>query len=157
MTKLATHPPINDLYETDFHAWTQEQARLLRERRWDDLDLENLIDEVGRRGVFGEAGDSEPDDEPARTPSQVEVPARPPWTKLGRDDRGAARPTRRHRQDKPELGGYLHAQVEQRYLSGRLLAAKETGIAFGLFPEACPFSPQQALDPDFLPEDRNME
>jgi len=57
----------------------------------------------------------------------------------------------------PSLGGYLHAQVEQRYLSGRLLAAKETGIAFGLFPEACPFSPQQALDPDFLPEDRNME
>ena len=25
-----TAPPRNDLYETDFYEWTQEQARLLR-------------------------------------------------------------------------------------------------------------------------------
>src|SRR5437868_10367309 len=36
----------NDLYEADFYEWTQQQARLLRERRWDDLDLDNLVDEV---------------------------------------------------------------------------------------------------------------
>ena len=46
MSDTATKPPPNDLYEADFYAWTQEQARLLRERRWDDLDLENLVDEV---------------------------------------------------------------------------------------------------------------
>src|SRR3982750_3295215 len=46
MSKVATKPPANDLYESDFYAWTQEQARLLRERRWNDLDLENLVDEV---------------------------------------------------------------------------------------------------------------
>src|SRR3954471_24657596 len=46
MSDTATKPPPNDLYEADFYAWTQEQARLLRERRWNDLDLENLIDEV---------------------------------------------------------------------------------------------------------------
>src|ERR1700682_4982184 len=38
--------PSNTLYETDFYAWTQEQAQLLRERRWSDLDLDNLVDEV---------------------------------------------------------------------------------------------------------------
>ena len=36
----------DDLYKTDFYVWTQEQARLLRERRFDDLDLDNLVDEV---------------------------------------------------------------------------------------------------------------
>ncbi len=43
MSKVATK---NDLYEADFYAWTQLQAELLRERRWDDLDLENLVEEV---------------------------------------------------------------------------------------------------------------
>src|SRR2546428_13059372 len=46
MSDTKTKAPPNTLYETDFFAWTQEQARLLRERRWDDLDLENLVDEV---------------------------------------------------------------------------------------------------------------
>jgi Domain of unknown function DUF29 len=46
MSKVAAKRPPNELYETDFYAWTQEQARLLRERRWDDLDLVNLVDEV---------------------------------------------------------------------------------------------------------------
>ena len=36
----------NSLYERDFYEWSQEQARLLREKRWDDLDLENLVEEV---------------------------------------------------------------------------------------------------------------
>jgi hypothetical protein len=37
------------------------------------------------------------------------------------------------------------------------LAAKETGIAFGLFPEECPFTPEQVLDLEFFPEDRSIE
>ena len=45
MSSASLKPPPNTLYETDFYAWTQEQARLLRERRWDDLDLETLIGE----------------------------------------------------------------------------------------------------------------
>jgi len=34
------------LYETDFVKWAEEQAALLTERRFDLLDLENLIEEV---------------------------------------------------------------------------------------------------------------
>src|SRR5215472_3881568 len=41
-----TKTRANSLYERDFFTWTQEQARLLRERRFDDLDLDNLVDEV---------------------------------------------------------------------------------------------------------------
>jgi Domain of unknown function DUF29 len=46
VSKIAAKPPANELYEADFYARTQEQARLLRERRWDVLDLANLVDEV---------------------------------------------------------------------------------------------------------------
>ena len=33
-------------YADDYAAWVEHQARLLRERRTDELDFENLIDEV---------------------------------------------------------------------------------------------------------------
>src|SRR5215211_6227377 len=46
MSDVATKPAANALYDSDFYAWTQQQARLLRERRWNDLDLDNLVDEV---------------------------------------------------------------------------------------------------------------
>ncbi|CUI06412.1 DUF29 domain-containing protein [Massilia sp. P8910] len=34
------------LYEMDVLAWSIEQARLLRERRWSALDIENLAEEI---------------------------------------------------------------------------------------------------------------
>lgn len=34
------------LYEQDFYVWTERQAELLRARRFEALDLENLIEEV---------------------------------------------------------------------------------------------------------------
>lgn len=46
MTKIAGKPPANPLYEKDFHDWAMEQAVLLRAKRWQDLDLENLAEEV---------------------------------------------------------------------------------------------------------------
>jgi hypothetical protein len=38
--------PRSDLYEQDFYVWTERQAALLRARRFDELDLDNLIEEV---------------------------------------------------------------------------------------------------------------
>ena len=39
-------PTAKDLYEEDFYVWTQNQAELLRAKRFDELDLANLIEEV---------------------------------------------------------------------------------------------------------------
>jgi hypothetical protein len=39
-----------DLYDEDFYVWAGSQAQLLRERRFDELDLEHLIDEVDDLG-----------------------------------------------------------------------------------------------------------
>ena len=38
--------PQVDLYDADLFLWTEEQARLLREKRFDELDLSNLVEEV---------------------------------------------------------------------------------------------------------------
>ena len=43
-------PKTKDLYEEDFYVWTEAQAALLRERRFEALDLANLIEEVEALG-----------------------------------------------------------------------------------------------------------
>jgi hypothetical protein len=40
------HQPGGSLYETDLYAWSLEQARLLKERRFDEIDVENVADEI---------------------------------------------------------------------------------------------------------------
>jgi hypothetical protein len=37
-------------YEADFSAWAGEQSRALAERRFNDLDLEHLVEEVEELG-----------------------------------------------------------------------------------------------------------
>ena len=39
-----------NLYDDDFYVWTEAQAALLRERRFEALDLANLIEEVEALG-----------------------------------------------------------------------------------------------------------
>jgi Domain of unknown function DUF29 len=43
-------PETKSLYDQDFYVWTEVQAELLRRRRFDELDLDNLIDEVAGLG-----------------------------------------------------------------------------------------------------------
>jgi hypothetical protein len=157
MSKVATKPPANDLYEADFYAWTQEQARLLRERRFDDLDLENLVDEVESVGRN--------DERQIESRLEVLMAHLLKW-KFQPGGRGNGWIStifeQRNRliglvEDSPSLSVFQRQEVFDSYGAARLLAAKETGIAFGLFPEECPFTPEQVLDLDFFPEDREIE
>jgi hypothetical protein len=52
---MATKTPARaastrSLYEADFHRWSQEQARALHERRWADVDWENVAEEIESLG-----------------------------------------------------------------------------------------------------------
>ena len=47
-TQVRSKP--NVLYDEDFYAWSREQAGLLRDGRFADLDLEHLIEEVDDLG-----------------------------------------------------------------------------------------------------------
>lgn len=44
---LAADP---DAYATDVHAWTKAQAALLRARRFEAIDLDNIIEEIESLG-----------------------------------------------------------------------------------------------------------
>jgi hypothetical protein len=147
----------NTLYETDFYEWTQEQARLLRERRFDDLDLENLVDEVES------VGSSEKRE--IRNRLTVLLAHLLKWKfqpgLRGKSWRRTINEQRRMLQEivktSPSLRRYLQSQAREMYMSGCLAASEETGIALGAFPEQTPFSPDEVMGSDFYPEDPSFE
>jgi hypothetical protein len=49
-TRVKPPPPPMPLYKQDFYAWSKAQAELLRGRRFSELDLEHLIEEVDDLG-----------------------------------------------------------------------------------------------------------
>jgi hypothetical protein len=157
MSDTETKPRPNSLYESDFFTWTQEQARLLRERRFDDLDLDNLVDEVAS------VGSSEKREIRNRLVILIAHLLKWKFQPGGRGSswRGTIVEQRQQILDilstSPSLVNYQQGQVARMHLSARLLAAKETGIAFGVFPEECPFDTREVLDLEFYPEDREFE
>ena len=41
---------MNNLYDIDFNLWSKKQAQLLREGKFNELDLEHLVEEVEELG-----------------------------------------------------------------------------------------------------------
>jgi hypothetical protein len=49
-TELNADTATAGLYESDFYAWTQEQAKLLHKGAWECLDIPNLVEEIESLG-----------------------------------------------------------------------------------------------------------
>jgi hypothetical protein len=140
------------LYERDFCLWVEEQARLLKEGRLEQLDLVNLIDEIEDLGVH----------EKRAVQSNLVVvlkhllkyqfqPRRRSRSWLS----SIAEHRRRLRNDlatSPSLRPYARERFEECYQDGRQQALIETGLAPDALPSAPPYTLEQTLDPDFLPD-----
>ena len=152
MADTETKAPPNTLYEVDFYAWTQEQAQLLRERRFNDLDLDNLVDEVES------VGSSEKRE--IRSRLKVLLTHLLKW-KFQPGLRGNSWRRTIHEQreniadiveSSPSLRSYLLKAAHAAYVGATVAASEETGLAIGIFPEENPFSSEEMFDPEFLPE-----
>ena len=149
-------PPADDLYETDFYLWTQAQAALLRARRFAELDLAHLVEEVES------VGGSEKRE--IRNRLSVLIGHLLKWTyQPGNRSSGWVGTITEQRQQvndilemSPSLRGYPDQVFARAHLSGRVLAAKDTGIDFALFPAEPSFTVEQALDIDFLPAEPGL-
>jgi hypothetical protein len=140
-------------YENDFHEWTQEQARLLRSGRFSQLDIENVAEELesmGRR-----------DKREIDSRLEVLLIHLLKW-KLQEGFRsgswsGSIREQRSRIEDLLRESPRLRRQVAQirpaLYARARREAANETGLPVRMFPARCPFTPEQIMAEDFLPED----
>ena len=140
------------LYERDFCLWVDEQARLLREGRLEQLDLVNLIDEIEDLGINRKH---------AVTSNLVVIlnhllkhqfqPRRRSrsWLASIAEHR---RRLRKEFQHAPSLRGYAREQFEECYQDGRGQALIETGLDQEILPRTSPYTLEQVLDPDFLPD-----
>ncbi len=139
------------LYDSDFYAWTQEQAALIRTGRVDGIDIRNLAEEIetlGRKEV-------------AELRSRFTVLAQHLLKQIyqpeksGRSWRTTILNQRieiaRHVKDNPSLKAKAAAVFAEAYADARELAASETGLALVTFPEAPPFSLEQAVRRDWHP------
>jgi hypothetical protein len=139
------------LYDIDFYVWTQEQARFLREKAWDRLDQNNLIEEIeslgkqqrqelrNRLGVLLGHLLKWEFQAPMRSKS---------WFATLREQR---REIQELLEDSPSLQPYLPEALPKAYQSGLDLAVRETYLNYKDFPTICPYSLQQILDNNFFP------
>jgi hypothetical protein len=147
-------PASKELYEEDFYVWSRRQAELLRTRRYDELDLEHLIEEVEDLGGAAKKAVRSR----ARTivehllklQHSPEVDPRPGWRDTIRTQRDDLlddlTPTLRR-----ELNGELqelYARARQR-AEGSLRDHAEHTAADAL-PENCPYTLEQ-ITGDWLP------
>ena len=138
------------IYERDFNLWVEEQVRLLRAGRLQQLDVVHLIDEIEDLGIH---------EKKAVQSNLVVVLKHLLKYQQRRRSRSwlssIAEHRRRLRNDlatSPSLSPYARECFEQCYQDGRRQALIETGLSSGELPEASPYTIEQALDPEFLPD-----
>ena len=150
-TDAKTRP--NSIYESDFFTWTQEQAQLLRERRFEDLDLDNLVDEVAS------VGSSEKREIRNRLKVLLTHLLKWKFQPGRRGDRWMETMFEQRENITDILEGsqslrpYFQHAMRAGYRGAKVAASKQTGIAIRVFPEECPFSTAETLDLEFFPED----
>ena len=138
-------------YDRDYHAWLIGQAALLAGRRFADLDLDNLVDEI-RDLARSEKREIE-------NRLNVLLVHLLKWSHQPTQRSGGwgstiieqrARLLKRL-QESPSLRAYPDDVLDEEYAIARDKAAAETGLRAATFPKTCPYTIDQALDPDFLP------
>jgi Domain of unknown function DUF29 len=144
---------MTTVYDTDFYAWTQQQAAALRQKDLATLDLEHLAEEVEdlgrnvRKGIGSQL---------QRLLLHLLKWCYDPATEPRRGWRITMRHARQEIADdlaeNHSLHGYPAERLAVAYQRARRDAADETGLSLATFPETCPWTLAQVLNEDFLPE-----
>lgn len=143
---------MNTRYETDFYGWTQEQARLLRSGQLAELDTQNLLEEIEAMGTSAE-NELESRLEVLfihllKWKFQSERQGRS-WKLTIEEQR---RKIERRLKKSPSLKHKLPDILEDAYGDAVIGAERETNIRRNVFPDNCPWTLEQLMNPDFYPE-----
>jgi len=140
------------LYERDFCLWIEQQAALLREGRFDELDLANLIEEIeamARR------------DKKATKSNLVVLLTHLLKHQFQPEQRSSGwrgsnvehrRRLRYDFEESPSLRPHAAQVFASAYADAREQASAETGLPLRAFPKSSPYTLEQTLDPKFLPD-----
>jgi hypothetical protein len=139
-------------YETDFYAWSQEQAALLRAGRWSELQIGPLseeIEDLGKRErralesrlalLIGHL---------LKWTLQPEYTQRKSWRATINEQR---RRIARLLDENPSLRPLLAELVSVAYADSCDLVVRETPLDYDALPSACPFTVAQLLNDSYWP------
>jgi Domain of unknown function DUF29 len=153
---MARANPVTDerqsLYERDFYLWVEEQVRLLREGRLNELDVANLLEEVEWMGRS---------EKRAIKSNLIVVLVHLLKYQFQPDQRSSnwrgsivehRRRLRDDLKDSPSLHGYASEIFREAYEDAREQASVESGLPLRALPKASPYTLEQTLDPEFLPD-----
>ena len=137
-------------YESDFYSWSLDQARLLREGQWAQLDRENVAEEIESLGreQFNKLESAlrvllmhmlKWDHQPKRRSRS--------WVISIKDQRLAVNHILA---DNPGLRPRIPEAIERAYSRAILAAAKETKLDEAVFPETIVYSFEDIMKREFL-------
>lgn len=144
------------LYDLDFHAWSAEQAELLKRRSANELDWENIAEEIES---LGKQQRSEivsrlivlllhllkHEVQPGRRSRSWLSSIVEQRDQIQRELRGS-----------PSLNAGIEELFAEAYGTARKKAGIETRLGVRAFPVDPPFTLAQALDPDWLPRETDQ-
>jgi hypothetical protein len=139
-------------YEQDFHGWLMENANFMRHQQWDQLDIDHLAEELE---VMAKSEKRELVNRLSfllmhLLKWQYQIPKR---IRSWRNTIATQRiDIKELLADSPSLKPYLSEKLETAYQKAKLKAENGTGIDQEHFPFACPYSVDEVLKADFLPE-----
>jgi Domain of unknown function DUF29 len=140
------------LYERDFHLWLEQQTALLREGRLGELDLANLVEEIEDMGRSAKKAIRS--NLIVLLTHLLKYQFQPEQRSSGWHG-SIVEHRRRLRDDfeeSPSLRPYAAEAFGRLYADAREQASAETGLPLRSFPQASPYTLEQALDPRFLPD-----
>ena len=142
----------NTAYDLDFHAWANEQSKLLRTGRLSDIDAVHIAEEIEALGRS----------ERRELVNRLSVlllhllkwscqPDRRgrSWELTIKEQR---RRLARHLQDNPSLGAWTDEAMADAYGDAVLRAELEMNLLRDMLPWTCPYRFEQAMDEAFWPD-----
>ncbi|QLE56922.1 DUF29 domain-containing protein [Nostoc sp. TCL26-01] len=151
----ATQPTVFKnfrLYDQDFYMWIETTVKQLKEGRFSDVDLENLIEEIESMGRS---------EKRALESNLVIVLMHLLKYKYQPEKRTNSwlstifehrRRLNKNLQDSPSLKKYFAENFIECYQDARQLAALETGLTIDIFPVESFWTAEECLNQEFLPD-----
>lgn len=152
--KIQLKPKAKSLYQQDFNLWLDETVKKLKSGNFNDLDLENLIEEVEDLGNRNKHALSSYVRQLLRHLLKIQY-----W-ESERDYclRGWNTEVTNFRFEiglilrrNPSLRSQCTEMFEEEYQKSRKIFIEESQVNSSLVPESPPFTLEQALDPNWQP------
>jgi hypothetical protein len=140
------------LYEQDFNLWLEETVNLLKTRQLSLIDYENLIEEIESMGKR--------DKKTLESNLEQILMHLLKWQYQKNKRSNSWRYSiiehrnrlKRDFRDSPSLKPYFDSVLEDCYQTAREFASEQTGLDIKTFPIDIPFTKEQVLDSNYLPE-----